>query len=144
MPTVPVQISKKNAEIQTPAYHRPGDAGLDLRANESITLAPGQRYPVKTGLHFAIPDGVVGLIKDRSGLALKFGLHTLAGVIDSNYRGEIMVVLINLGEKEYQVNTGDRIAQLILLPCLQADLTTVSTLPETERNDSGFGSSGKR
>ncbi|MBU2495082.1 MAG: dUTP diphosphatase [Candidatus Omnitrophica bacterium] len=143
MPTVPVQISKKNAEIQTPAYHRPGDAGLDLRANESITLAPGQRYPVKTGLHFAIPDGVVGLIKDRSGLALKFGLHTLAGVIDSNYRGEIMVVLINLGEKEYQVNTGDRIAQLILLPCLQADLTTVSTLPETERNDSGFGSSGK-
>ncbi|MFH2068652.1 MAG: dUTP diphosphatase [Candidatus Omnitrophota bacterium] len=143
MATVPVQISKKNPEIQTPGYHRPGDAGLDLRASESITLAPGQRYPVKTGLHFAIPDGVVGLIKDRSGLALKFGLHTLAGVIDSNYRGEIMVVLINLGEKEYQVNIGDRIAQLVLLPCLQADLTTVSTLPETERNDSGFGSSGK-
>jgi len=144
VPTVPVRISKKNTGIQTPVYHRPGDAGLDLRASESITLAPGQRYPVKTGLHFAIPDGVVGLIKDRSGLALKFGLHTLAGVIDSNYRGEIMVVLINLGEKEYQINVDDRIAQLILLPCLQADLTTVSTLPETERNKSGFGSSGKR
>ena len=143
MPTVPVQISKKNAEIQTPVYHRPGDAGLDLRASESITLAPGQRYPVKTGLHFAIPDGVVGLIKDRSGLALKFGLHTLAGVIDSNYRGEIVVVLINLGEKEYQVTAGDRIAQLILLPCLQAELIPISTLPETERNESGFGSSGK-
>ena len=98
---------------------------------------------MKTGLHFAIPDGVVGLIKDRSGLALKFCLHTLAGVIDSNYRGEIMVVLINLGEKEYQVNTGDRIAQLILLPCLQAELIPVLTLPETERNESGFGSSGK-
>ena len=143
MPTVPVQISKKNTGIQTPVYHRAGDAGLDLRASESVILAPGRRCPVKTGLHFAIPDGVVGIIKDRSGLALEFGLHTLAGVIDSNYRGEIMVVLINLGEKEYRVNAGDRIAQLILIPCLHADLTVVSTLPETERNDSGFGSSGK-
>ena len=143
MPTVPVQISKENDTIPTPVYHRLGDAGLDLRASESITLAPGRRYPVKTGLRFALPDGVVGIIKDRSGLALKSGLHTMAGVIDSNYRGEIMVVLVNLGSEEYQVNIGDRIAQLILLPCLQAELTPVSTLPETERNNSGFGSSGK-
>ena len=143
MPTVQVLVKKENIkDIVLPEYQRQGDAGLDLRSAEEVTLKPGERYAVGTGLRIALPEGVVGIIKDRSGLALNFGIHTLAGVIDSNYRGEVKVVLVNSGEKTHRIKFGDRIAQLILLPCLKAELIEKKSLPKTERNEKGFGSSG--
>jgi len=142
--TVQVLVTRtKDAEqFPLPAYQRAGDAGLDLRAAETVELQPGQRHPVKTGLHVALPEGFVGLVRDRSGLASRNGLHILAGVIDSNYRGEIQAVIINLGDKPYAIKPGDRIAQLIILPCVKAELRETDKLPETERNSAGFGSTG--
>jgi len=144
VPTVQVPIKRRIADIPLPVYHHEGDAGLDIRSGASFVLKPGERRTVKTGLQMALPKGTVGLLKDRSGVASRSGLHTLAGVIDSNYRGEIKIVLINLGKRNCQIRKGDRIAQLLILPCFQADLIPVSSLPKTLRNKAGFGSSGKK
>lgn len=142
MPSVPVPVKRSSADLPLPAYQHPGDAGLDLRAREAVRLKPGERRLIPTGLRLALPAGTVGIIKDRSGLAFKLGLHTMAGVIDSNYRGEVKVLLVNLGRRACRIKAGDRIAQLIVLPCLEARLVPSEELPESERNESGFGSSG--
>ncbi len=137
-------VKTAGVEAVLPDYQHPGDAGLDLRAVKAVRIEPGRRTLVATGLSFALPPGVVGIIKDRSGLSLKAGLHVMAGVIDSGYRGEVKVLLINLGEAAYQVKKGERVAQLILLPCLTAVIEQVRELPPTTRNEQGFGSTGKR
>lgn len=127
-----------------PAYAHAGDAGLDLTANEDVTLPPGGRAAVSTGLAVAVPAGWVGLVHPRSGLALRQGL-TVAnapGTIDAGYRGELKVILVNLGDEEVTIGRGDRIAQLVLQQVGTARVVEVESLDETTRGAGGFGSTG--
>lgn len=127
-----------------PEYASDGCAGADLRASEAATLAPGQRALVPTGLHVAIPPGHVGLIWPRSGLAVRHGLDTLAGVIDSDYRGEVRVALVNHGDAPVTLAPGERIAQLLIQPVTRARFTRTAELDDTTRGHGGFGSTGTR
>jgi len=127
---------------QPPEYVSLGAAGADLRAAETVLLPPGGRAAVGTGLHVAIPGGHVGLVWPRSGLALRHGIDTLAGVIDSDYRGELRVVLVNHGGTPFEIRPGDRIAQLLLQKVERASFRSVPELPRSERGGGGFGSTG--
>lgn len=140
--TAPIQIPFTG---QTPTHANPGDAGADLYAAETITLGPGERALIATGTAIALPERTVGLVAPRSGLAAKHGITIVnaPGVIDSGYRGEVKVTLLNTDAREpYIVNAGDRIAQLLVLPIPAVEFVPVSTLPEGERGDAGFGSTG--
>jgi dUTP pyrophosphatase len=134
-------------EARPPARTRPGDAGYDLHAVEAFSLAPGQRASVGTGVAVALPPGVAGLVVPRSGLAARHGLSVVngPGLIDPNYRGEVRVVLVNLGEEPYAGEPGDRIAQLLLVPYVAPDVVAVEELPPSgdDRGELGFGSSGR-
>lgn len=128
-----------------PNYTRPGDAGIDLRTQENIELAPFERVCVGTGLSVELPEGYAALVMPRSGLALKHGVSLVntPGLIDSNYRGEIKVILINLDAHEvFHAEKGDRIAQLVIIKVEETKLMQVSALTTTQRGESGFGSSG--
>lgn len=130
-----------------PAYAQPGDAGADLKSSESLTLQPGERALVPTGVSFALPEGYVAFVVPRSGLAVKHGISIVnsPGTIDAGYRGEIKVALINLDQREpFEIVAGDRIAQLIVMPVSTANFVRVDTLPESIRGDQGFGSTGIR
>ena len=135
--------------LALPAYETPGSAGMDLRAAvpdlEPLTLEPGARAMVPTGLSFAIPLGFEVQIRPRSGLAAKHGLTCLntPGTIDSDYRGEIKVILINLDDKPFVIERGERIAQMVLAPVTQAAWEEVASLDETSRGTGGFGSTGR-
>ena len=138
-----IKIKRLDKDIEIPSFAYEGDAAFDLRSCEDFMLPPGEMKIVKTGLAMSIPDGFRGIIKDRSGLAAKHSLHTMAGVIDSGYRGEIGIVLINLGSEEFAVEKGMRVAQIIIQPCLNVSVSEVESLDdETERGDGGFGSTG--
>lgn len=139
---VRLPVSRLDKDLEVPRYANPSDAAFDLRAREEVVIPPGQHVAVKTGLAMAIPQGHVGLIWDRSGLAAKHRVTTLAGVIDSGYRGEVGVVLCNLGETPFTVERGMRIAQMIIQPYVTADLHEVEDLDETDRGEGGFGSTG--
>lgn len=133
-------------ECTTPyplAPAKPGDAGVDLRAMAGAMLFPGERTALQTGVAVAIPPGHVGLVLPRSGLAREHGVATTVGVIDSGYRGEIGVTLINHGQLPYTVAAGDRVAQLVILPCVAGAFAEVDQLPPSERGVSGFGSTGR-
>lgn len=137
------------AGLQLPAYETPGSAGMDVRAavpeGEPITLAPGARAMVPTGLSVAIPEGYEIQVRPRSGLAAKHGLTCLntPGTIDSDYRGEIKVILINLGSDAFTIQRGERIAQLVLAPVTRLAWDEVGALGETARGAGGFGSTGR-
>jgi dUTP pyrophosphatase len=126
-----------------PQYASAGAAGADLRASEPTLIAVGGRAAVATGLRVAIPPGHVGLVWPRSGLALRHGIDTLAGVIDSDYRGELKVVLVNHGEEPFAVAAGDRIAQLVVQRVEHARFARREALDDTGRGGSGFGSTGR-
>ena len=126
-----------------PAYGSEGAAGADLRAAEDVILAPGARAALATGVHVEIPPGYVGLVWPRSGLAVRHGLDTLAGVIDSDYRGEVRVVLVNHGPEAVTLARGDRIAQLLVQRVERAVFTRADNLVESERGQGGFGSTGR-
>lgn len=128
--------------VKFPGYSRERDAGIDLRSAEDVEITPGQKRVVGTGIHVAIPEGFVGFIKDRSGLAVKCGIHTLAGVVDANYRGEVKVVLLNTGTESFQVRVNDRIAQMVLLPVPEVKIEAVEELDDTNRGACGWGSTG--
>jgi dUTP pyrophosphatase len=130
---------------QIPEYSHPGDAGADLHAAEAVELAPGERATVGTGVSIALPNGFVGLVVPRSGLAARHGITIVnsPGTVDAGYRGEIRVTLLNTDASEaYSVAIGDRIAQLIVQPVTRARFVQVKTLPGSERGESGFGSTG--
>ncbi len=131
--------------LPLPAYASSGAAGMDVVAAESLTLAPGGRHAVATGFAIAIPEGYEVQVRPRSGLALKNGITCLntPGTIDSDYRGEVKVILANLGSEPFEVVRGERIAQLVPAPVLRADLREVTQLDETERGAGGFGSTGR-
>jgi dUTP pyrophosphatase len=130
-----------------PERSRAGDAGYDLRAVEPFSLAPGERATVPTGVAVALPPGIAGLVVPRSGLAARHGLSVVngPGLIDPNYRGEIRVVLVNLGDEPFTGAAGDRIAQLLLVPYLAPEIVAVAELPPSpdDRGALGFGSSGR-
>ena len=142
-----LQVRLLHADAQPPTRTRPGDAGFDLRCVEAFALAPGERRVVPTGVAVALPEGVAGLVVPRSGLAARHGLSVVngPGLIDPSYRGEIRVVLVNLGQESYEGEAGDRIAQLLLVPFLAPATRVVETLPPSadQRGADGFGSSGR-
>jgi len=124
---------------------RDGDAGYDLYSIGEYTLEPMERVLVETGLHLEIPNGYVGLVKDRSSVA-SVGLHTMAGVIDASYRGEVKILIINLSSEDYTISAGQKIAQLLVIPVYTQAVEVVDTLEDltdTERGEGGFGSTGE-
>jgi dUTP pyrophosphatase len=128
-----------------PAYAHPGDAGADLCAAESVTLGPGERFTMPTGVSIALPDGYAAFVVPRSGLAMRHGLTIVnaPGTVDAGYRGEIRVTLLNTDRSmPYDIAVGDRIAQLIVMPVTRARFIPVDTLPDSHRGTAGFGSSG--
>lgn len=125
-----------------PAKANPSDAGIDIFTNESYTLAPGERHMFSTGICVEFPEGYVALLWDRSGLGSK-GVHRLAGVIDSGYRGEWRVVLLNTTQEPYEVKAGDKVVQCILQKFEPAEIEEVHELEDSERGEKGFGSSGR-
>jgi len=141
--TIPVKVKRLHPDAQLPKYGRPGDAGLDLCALEDCVLAPNNQQVIKTGIAVALPEGTVGLVWDRSGMAAKNGVKTMGGVIDHAYRGEIGVVMMNLRTTPYAIKKGDRVAQLLVQPIHAAEIHEVEELDETQRGLGGFGSSGR-
>lgn len=142
---VKIEVINKGRQ-PLPAYATAQSAGMDLRANilESFTLQPLERRLIPTGLHIALPEGYEAQVRPRSGLALKHGITVLnsPGTIDSDYRGELMVLLINLSQNPFTVNDGERIAQLVIARHEQAVLTAVEVLDKTERGAGGYGHTG--
>lgn len=142
-----MQVRRLDPDLELPTYAKAGDAGLDLRSRVDLTLAPGGgRALVPTGLAVAIPEGHAGFVLPRSGLALRHGITVTnaPGLIDSGYRGELQVILANTDPEEpFEVNRGDRIAQLVLQRVAQATLVEVDELPPTDRGEGGFGHSGR-
>jgi dUTP pyrophosphatase len=139
---VPVEV-KVDGPGELPEYASPEAAGADLRAREAVVLAPGGRAAVATGVHVEIPAGHVGLVWPRSGLAVRHGIDTLAGVIDSDYRGEVRVVLVNHGDAEFRIEPGDRIGQLLVQKVERAAFARGGSLAATSRGEGGFGSTGR-
>ena len=141
---VRVPVLRVDADVPLPAYAREDDAGLDLHAAEAVTLVPGARALVPTGLALAIPPGFAGFVLPRSGLALRHGLTCLntPGLIDAGYRGEVMVLLVNLGAASVTLQRGDRIAQLVVQRVERVVLDPVAELPPSARGSGGFGSTG--
>ena len=145
--TLELKRLEHGRDLPLPAYQSVLAAGLDLLAavDGTITLAPGARALVPTGLAMALPAGFEAQVRPRSGLAAKHGVTVLntPGTIDADYRGEVKVILINLGDAPFEISRGDRIAQMVIAPVLQADIVEVEVLSETERGSGGFGSTGR-
>ena len=129
--------------LPLPSYASEGAAGLDVVAAESLVLAPGARHAVATGFAIAIPEGHEVQVRSRSGLAVRHGITCLTGTIDSDYRGEVKVVLANLGAEPFEVARGERIAQLVPAPVLRAEFNVIDSLEPTGRGTGGFGSTGR-
>jgi dUTP pyrophosphatase len=148
-PTVPIVRLPHGEGLPLPAYETAQAAGMDLRAavpeDEPLTLRPGSRFPVPTGLAFALPPGFEGQVRPRSGLAFKHGVTCLnsPGTVDADYRGEVKVILVNHGEEDFVIRRGERIAQLIIAPVVQAVWAEVESLDDTVRGVGGFGSTGR-
>ncbi|MFZ5717984.1 MAG: dUTP diphosphatase [Pseudomonadota bacterium] len=147
-PVVPITRLPHAEDLPLPAYETALAAGMDLRAavpdEEPFVLHPGSRHAVPTGFAFALPPGFEAQVRPRSGLALKSGITCLntPGTVDADYRGEVKVILVNLGEEDFTIRRGDRIAQLVIAPVVQARWSEVASLDETARGAGGFGSTG--
>lgn len=145
MSRITVNIKRLDPSVEIPSYAYSGDAGLDLRANESCDIPPHGRRLISTGLAIALPDGYAGFVQPRSGMALKRGLSiaNTPGLIDAHYRGELKIIAVNLdGEQPIHIEKGERIAQLVVQEVPIVDLIEVDELDDTDRGTGGFGSSG--
>lgn len=138
---LPIKKTHENALL--PTFAHASDAGMDLYTRESVTVLAGEKAVVGTGIAMAIPEGYVGLIWDKSGIAIKSGLKVLGGVIDAGYRGEVMVGIINLSKEDYTFEAGHKVAQMIIQERIQPDIIEVDSLDDTTRGEGGFGSTGK-
>lgn len=140
-----LRVRRLDPDVPLPSYAHPGDAGLDLASAEERVLAPGERAAVATGLAVAVPDGWVGLVHPRSGLSLRDGVTVVnaPGTVDSGYRGELKVLLVNLGDRPVEISPGERIAQLVLQRVGRARIVEVDQLDDTARGTGGFGSTGR-
>lgn len=141
-----VKRSRASEDLPLPQYATSDSAGLDLVAavTEETVIQPGKRFLIPTGLYVAIPPGYEGQVRPRSGLALNHGIGMVnsPGTIDADYRGEVKVIIINHGEESFTIQRGDRIAQLVIVPIARAEMVQADFLPETNRNDGGFGHTG--
>lgn len=140
-----LRVRRLDPDVPLPSYAHPGDAGLDLASSEQRVLAPGERAAVATGLAVAVPEGWVGLVHPRSGLSLRDGVTVVnaPGTVDSGYRGELKVLLVNLGDRPVEISRGERIAQLVLQRFGRASVVEVDELDDTARGTGGFGSTGR-
>ena len=136
-----IKVKRISPGAKIPSYGHPGDAGMDLFAAEDFVLQPHEVRAAKTGIKVAIPRGYVGLIWDKSGISLK-GVHKLAGVVDAGYRGEVQVVMINLGREPYVITPGMKIAQMLIQPVNEVKVVEADELDDTSRGEGGFGSTG--
>ena len=145
IPVAVLRVGGRGEPLELPRYQTSGSAGMDLRADEPVDLAPGERRLVPTGIAVAIPQGWEGQVRPRSGLALKLGLGiaNAPGTIDSDYRGEVGVILVNWGQERVRLPRGERIAQLVLGRVTLGSLVEVAELPGTGRGGGGFGSTGR-
>ncbi|MFQ6037567.1 MAG: dUTP diphosphatase [Candidatus Aminicenantales bacterium] len=137
-----LKVKKIRKDARLPSYGHTGDAGLDLYSAEDLVIDPGGVKPVPTGIRVAIPEGYAGLVWDKSGVSLQ-GVHRLAGVIDSGYRGEVKVVLVNLSKAPFRIAKGMKIAQLLIQPVEAVQVVETEELDETQRGEGGFGSTGR-
>ncbi|HSB18821.1 MAG TPA: dUTP diphosphatase [Anaeromyxobacteraceae bacterium] len=148
-PALPVlrvlRVGQRGPPLDLPRYQTAGAAGLDLRADEDVLLAPGERRPVPTGLAVEIPPGHEGQVRPRSGLAARHGIGMVnaPGTIDSDYRGEVVVILVNHGQAPFAARRGERIAQLVIAPVARVEVELAERLSDTDRGDGGFGSTGR-
>ena len=138
-----LKIKKLVPELKVPSYAHPGDVGLDLFSPEDYELRPGERRIFPVGFALEFPTGYAAIVKDKSSLPKNGGVHTMGGVFDAGYRGEYNVNLINLGSAAYQIKTGDKIAQLLIVPEEIAQIEEVTELSETSRGTGNFGSTGR-
>ena len=138
-----LKIKKLKSDAKLPSYGHPGDAGMDIYSCEERTLLPQEQALISTGIVMEIPDGYVGLVWDKSGVSHKGGIKTLGGVIDSGYRGEIMVGVINLGFESFMFEKGQKIAQMLIQKIESPTFEEVVELSDTSRGEGGFGSTGK-
>ena len=136
-----LRVHRISENAKLPTYGHPGDAGLDLFSSVEHRLEAGEVFPVPTGIKIAVPEGFVGLVWDKSGISLK-GAHRLAGVIDSGYRGEVKVVLFNLGRGPFSISRGMKVAQLLIQPVVTVRVEDTEDLDDTSRGENGFGSTG--
>ena len=145
IPVAVLRVGGRGDPLELPRQQTAGAAGMDLRADEPVDLAPGERRLVPTGIAVAIPPGFEGQVRPRSGLALKHGLGMVnaPGTVDSDYRGEVGVILVNWGREPVRLARGERIAQLVVAPVTRAVLQEVAELPGSERGGGGFGSTGR-
>ena len=138
-----IQLQRIGAhDLPLPKQATDGAAGFDLQSADYVILYPGQRLSIPTGFAWAIPLGQVGMIRPRSGLAVRNGIDVLAGVIDADYRGEVAVILVNHGDTPLKISKGARIAQMVVQPCMVGVTVECDELPTTERGNGGFGSTG--
>ena len=138
-----LKVKKLSPDAKLPSYAHVGDAGLDIYANETVTIKPGETAVVKAGISMEIPEGYVGLMWDKSGISVNHKIKTLAGVIDSGYRGESLVALMNLGSEPYTFEKGHKVAQMLIQKIEKVEIKEVKKLSETKRGVGGFGSTGK-
>jgi dUTP pyrophosphatase len=138
-----LQIKKVHPDAKLPAFAHATDAGMDLYTTSDIEIQPGELASIPTGIAFAVPVGHVGLIWDKSGIAIKRGLKTLGGVIDAGYRGEVFVGLLNTGTEAQSFSVGDKVTQILIQKIEQPEILEVADLDETPRGEGGFGSTGK-
>ena len=145
MTKVKVLVTRLDPELPIPDYAKAGDAGADLRARIDLTIRPGERALVPTGIAIALPAGYAAFVHPRSGLALRSGIAMVnaPGTIDSGYRGELQVILINYGQEDVVITRGDRIAQLVIQRVEEAEFVEVASLPGASRGSDGFGSTGR-
>ena len=141
-----IPVLRLDFALPLPKHQQEGDAGVDLHAREDTKIEAGEWKLVPTGVAMAVPEGYVGLVAPRSGLALRSGIGVVngPGVLDSGYRGELKVILINHGREEVTLERGERIAQLVVVPAVEVELVEVDVLPDSGRGDGGFGSTGSR
>lgn len=137
-----IRVKKLHPEAKVPAFAHSGDAGMDLYSVEDMMLAPGERGSVPTGIAIELPDGYVSLVWDKSGPSHKFGVKTLGGVLDSGYRGEYLIGLINLGQEPFEIKKGQKIAQLLIQKVERPEIEEADELRDTSRGAGGFGSTG--
>ena len=138
-----IRVKKLSPDAVLPSYAHPGDAGIDMYSNETVTVGPGEAVKIHSGVSLEIPDGYVGLVWDRSGLSTNHSLKVLGGVIDSGYRGEFICGIINLGKQSYTFEKGHKVAQMLIQKVEHVEIIESDSLSETTRGVGGFGSTGK-
>lgn len=138
-----IKVKKLKGDVVVPSYAHAGDAGMDVYAAEDIHIKKGERAKVPTGIAMEIPDGFVGLVWDKSGLSMNHGLKTLGGVIDSGYRGEVVIGIINLSNEDYTLKKGHKVAQILIQKVETPAIQEVEEISDSRRGEKGFGSTGK-